>query len=38
LIVTDHTAVDYALVAEHSALVVDTRGIYRTPRPNVVKA
>ena len=38
LIVTDHTAVDYSLVAEHAPLVVDTRGIYREPRKNVVKA
>jgi UDP-N-acetyl-D-glucosamine dehydrogenase len=38
LIVTDHAAVDYALVARHSALVVDTRGIYRQALPNVVKA
>ena len=38
VIVTDHTAVDYELVARHAALIVDTRGIYRAPRPNVVKA
>lgn len=38
VIVTDHSAVDYALVAAHAALVVDTRGIYREPRANVVKA
>src|SRR5512132_15983 len=38
VIVTDHTAVDYALVAAHAVLVVDTRGIYREPRSNVVKA
>jgi UDP-N-acetyl-D-glucosamine dehydrogenase len=38
VIVTDHTAVDYALVAAHASLVVDTRGIYREPRSNVVKA
>jgi UDP-N-acetyl-D-glucosamine dehydrogenase len=38
LIVTDHTAVDYALVARHAALVVDTRGVYRDSLPNVVKA
>src|SRR5512133_1122484 len=31
VIVTDHTAVDYALVAAHAVLVVDTRGIYREP-------
>ncbi|QQR73874.1 MAG: nucleotide sugar dehydrogenase [Holophagales bacterium] len=38
MIVTDHGAVDYDLVATHAALVVDTRGVYRTPRANVVKA
>lgn len=38
VIVTDHSAVDYALVAAHAPLVVDTRGIYREPRSNVVKA
>ena len=38
LIVTDHTAVDYALVVRNAALVVDTRGVYREPLPNVVKA
>lgn len=38
LIVTDHTAVDYELVARHAPLVVDTRGVYRQAMPNVVKA
>jgi UDP-N-acetyl-D-glucosamine dehydrogenase len=30
VIVTDHTSVDYELVAEHAPLVVDTRGRMRT--------
>jgi UDP-N-acetyl-D-glucosamine dehydrogenase len=38
LIVTDHSTVDYDMVARHAPLVVDTRGIYRDPRPNVVRA
>ncbi len=38
LLVTDHRAVDYELVAEHASLIVDTRGVYRDPRENVVKA
>jgi len=38
VIVTDHSVVDYELVAKHAPLVVDTRGVYRAPRPNVVKA
>ena len=28
----------YELVTRHALLVVDTRGVYRAPRPNVVKA
>src|SRR5262249_13830196 len=35
---TDHSAVDYEIVARHAPLVVDTRGVYRAPRANVVKA
>jgi UDP-N-acetyl-D-glucosamine dehydrogenase len=38
IVVTDHSAVDYELVAAHAKLVVDTRGVYRAPRANVVKA
>jgi len=38
LIATDHSTVDYALVAEHAPLIVDSRGVYREPRANVVKA
>src|ERR1700674_1108846 len=38
LLVTDHSLVDYELVARYSSLVVDTRGVFRTPRANVVKA
>jgi UDP-N-acetyl-D-glucosamine dehydrogenase len=38
IVVTDHGAVDYELVARHAPLVVDTRGVYRAPRANVVKA
>jgi UDP-N-acetyl-D-glucosamine dehydrogenase len=29
VVVTDHRAVDYAMVAEHAGLVVDTRGVLR---------
>ena len=29
VVVTDHTAVDYALVRQHAPLVVDTRGVMR---------
>ena len=38
LIVTDHSGVDYGMVARHAPLIVDTRGVYREPHPNVVKA
>ncbi len=37
VIVTDHKAVDYNLLAKHAKLIVDTRGILRDA-PNVVKA
>jgi UDP-N-acetyl-D-glucosamine dehydrogenase len=38
VIVTDHSAVDYELVARSVPLIVDTRGVYRAPRSNVIKA
>nr|PZN18008.1 MAG: nucleotide sugar dehydrogenase [Pseudomonadota bacterium] len=38
LIATDHSAVDYGFVLEKAPLIVDTRGVYRTPAPNVIKA
>jgi len=38
LIATDHSVIDYEMLASKAALIVDTRGVYRAPRPNVVKA
>ncbi len=38
IIVTDHQAVDYALVAKHAPLIIDTRGVLRPPSGKVVKA
>jgi UDP-N-acetyl-D-glucosamine dehydrogenase len=38
LISTDHTRVDYDLVAKHAQLIVDPRGVYRDTRSNVIKA
>jgi UDP-N-acetyl-D-glucosamine dehydrogenase len=38
LLVTDHSAIDYDLVERHAPLIVDTRGVYRKPRPNIIKA
>ncbi|HEU0300594.1 MAG TPA: nucleotide sugar dehydrogenase [Longimicrobium sp.] len=36
LVVTDHTHVDYARVAEKASIVVDTRGVMRNPAEHVV--
>ena len=38
LIITDHTKVDYKLIAKNARLIVDSRGVYRKPLPNLVKA
>jgi len=38
VVVADHDAFDFAMIAEHARLVVDTRGRYREPRPNLVRA
>jgi UDP-N-acetyl-D-glucosamine dehydrogenase len=38
LIATNHDAFDYDMIREHARLVVDTRGVYREPLPNVVRA
>jgi UDP-N-acetyl-D-glucosamine dehydrogenase len=38
LLVTDHSAVDYAHVLEHAQLIVDTRGVYRMANPKIVRA
>jgi UDP-N-acetyl-D-glucosamine dehydrogenase len=38
MLATDHAAFDYALIKQHANLIVDTRGIYREPEHNVVKA
>ncbi len=38
VLVTDHSSVDYEHIARHVPLIVDTRGVYREVRPNVVKA
>ena len=37
LLLTDHAAFDYQLIAGHAPLIVDTRGVF-APAPNVVKA
>jgi UDP-N-acetyl-D-glucosamine dehydrogenase len=38
LLATDHDAFDYELIRRHARLIVDTRGRYLEPAPNVVKA
>jgi UDP-N-acetyl-D-glucosamine dehydrogenase len=38
LIATDHDAFDYDMVLQHAKLVVDTRGRYDEPAPNLVRA
>ncbi len=38
IITTGHSMVDYELVATMAPLVVDTRGVFRAPRDNIVKA
>ncbi len=38
LLATSHSAFDYALIARHAALIVDTRGVYLDRMANVVKA
>ena len=38
LIATDHDAIDWKGLLGKAKLIVDTRGVYREPSPNVVKA
>jgi len=38
LVATNHDAFDYGLVLQNAKLIVDTRGVYLDPAPNVVKA
>ena len=38
VVVTDHSNVDYSLVLEHARLIVDARGVFRTPHSKVTRA
>jgi UDP-N-acetyl-D-glucosamine dehydrogenase len=38
LLATAHSAFDYELIRQYAPLIVDTRGVYLSPLPNVVKA
>ncbi len=38
LLATNHKAFDYDLIQKNAKLIIDTRGVYLEPLPNVVKA
>jgi len=38
VVATDHDAFDYDLIVRHTQLLVDTRGRYRSPADNIIKA
>lgn len=38
VLATDHARFDYDMIARHAQLVIDTRGVYRQPFGNIVKA
>lgn len=38
VVLTDHSDFPYDQILDHASLIVDTRGKYRAPHPNVVKA
>lgn len=38
LLATDHSSFDYNMLKENARLLVDTRGVYREPADNIVKA
>jgi UDP-N-acetyl-D-glucosamine dehydrogenase len=38
LVATAHSAFDFELVRQYAGLIVDTRGVYASPLPNLVKA
>ena len=38
LLATNHDLFDYELIAKHAKLIVDTRGVYPQPAPNIVRA
>ncbi|MCF8014801.1 MAG: nucleotide sugar dehydrogenase [Chromatiaceae bacterium] len=38
LLATDHDRFDYALIKAHAPLIVDTRGRYQEPAPQIVRA
>ena len=38
VIVTNHAAIDYQRLLEQASLIVDTRGVFRSPDPRVIRA
>ena len=38
VLATDHDAFDYEAIQAHARLIIDARGRYRTPAPNIVRA
>ena len=38
LLATDHSNFDYDLFQQHAKLIIDTRGVYLKPYPNVIRA
>lgn len=38
LLATNHDAFDYAMLARSARLIVDTRGVYLEPAPNIIRA
>jgi UDP-N-acetyl-D-glucosamine dehydrogenase len=38
VLATDHAKFDYDLIRQHSALIIDSRGIFRDPADHIVKA
>lgn len=38
VLTTDHAKFDYGMIGENAQLIIDSRGVYRTPSTNVVKA
>ena len=37
MIVTPHRGIDWDMLQRHARLIIDTRGQYRTPHPNVIQ-
>ena len=38
VLTTDHARFDYAMIAANAQVIIDSRGVYRDPADNIVKA